>query len=226
MDREALGRWLAEGDSLEAIARRTGMHPSTVGAWVRKHGLDVPLAGKHAAKGPLSRDVLAGLVERGLSVRQIAAEVDRSPSTVRHWLTRYGLRTAERRGPKPRHPVPDGAPREADLACPTHGLTPHRQVGDRGYRCLRCRSEAVASRRRRVKKILVAEAGGACLLCGYDRHPAALHFHHLEPATKAFNLAYRGSTRSLDRARDEARKCALLCANCHAEVEAGVATLP
>jgi hypothetical protein len=32
--------------------------------------------------------------------------------------------------------------------------------------------------------------------------------------------------RALSAAREEAGKCVLLCANCHAEVEAGVATLP
>jgi hypothetical protein len=31
--------------------------------------------------------------------------------------------------------------------------------------------------------------------------------------------------RSLERCREEARKCVLLCANCHAEVEGGIATV-
>jgi hypothetical protein len=48
----------------------------------------------------------------------------------------------------------------------------------------------------------------------------------VEPILKAFNISERGMTRALARAREEARKCVLLCANCHAEVEAGVATLP
>jgi hypothetical protein len=33
-------------------------------------------------------------------------------------------------------------------------------------------------------------------------------------------------TRALAKAREEAAKCVLLCANCHAEVEAGIAQLP
>jgi hypothetical protein len=44
--------------------------------------------------------------------------------------------------------------------------------------------------------------------------------------TKKFALLLRGIPRALDVARDEARRCALLCANCHAEVEAGVLELP
>ena len=35
-----------------------------------------------------------------------------------------------------------------------------------------------------------------------------------------------GLTRSLKILREEAKKCVLLCANCHAMVESGVATLP
>jgi hypothetical protein len=42
-----------------------------------------------------------------------------------------------------------------------------------------------------VKEILVAEAGGSCLICGYDRYAGALQFHHLDPATKSFGLGLR-----------------------------------
>jgi hypothetical protein len=72
----------------------------------------------------------------------------------------------------------------------------------------------------------VREAGGSCVLCGYDRSPAALHFHHLDPALKQFHLSREGVTRSIKAAQAEASKCVLLCANCHAEVEFGVATIP
>jgi ferredoxin len=36
----------------------------------------------------------------------------------------------------------------------------------------------------------------------------------------------QGVSRSLAVARTEMAKCALLCANCHAEVESGLVTLP
>jgi hypothetical protein len=86
---------------------------------------------------------------------------------------------------------------------------------------MRCRQEAVSERRRRVKRILVEEAGGRCWLCGFSRCAAALQFHHLDPAEKAFSLSRRGVTRGIDEVRAEAQKCILLCANCHAEVESG-----
>jgi len=94
------------------------------------------------------------------------------------------------------------------------------------YRCKRCRSEAVARRRRKVKQLLVKQAGGRCQLCGYERCLAALEFHHLDPKEKSFGLAQRGITRSIEEVRREAEKCLLVCANCHAEIEAGATTVP
>jgi hypothetical protein len=76
-----------------------------------------------------------------------------------------------------------------------------------------------------VKEILVAEAGGACLLCGYSRYIGALQFHHRDPATKVFGIGQEGVTRSLAVMREEAAKCDLVCANCHAEIEGGFQTL-
>lgn len=94
------------------------------------------------------------------------------------------------------------------------------------YRCKRCRAERVNRRRRVIKRKLVAAAGGKCAVCGYDRCQRALEFHRLDPRTKEFHLGYTGVTRSLEKARAEARKCILLCSNCHAEVEAGITAVP
>jgi Homeodomain-like domain len=224
VDRGWLEEQLSAGRSIESIAREVNRDPSTVSYWVKKHGLTSTHAERHAARGGIERDVLAELVEQGLTTRQIAAEIDRSQATVRHWLREYGLKTLHARVPT--EPPPHGAVvvlRE----CPRHGTTNFvRRGDDKGWRCLRCRSEAVTRRRQKVKDILVREAGGRCALCGYDRHVGALEFHHLDPREKRFSLSQKGVARSLDRAREEASKCVLLCANCHAEVEAGAARLP
>jgi hypothetical protein len=50
-------------------------------------------------------------------------------------------------------------------------------------------------------------------------------FHHLDPDEKLFELSRNVVTRSLRTAREEAAKCALVCANCHAEVESGYVVL-
>ncbi len=77
-----------------------------------------------------------------------------------------------------------------------------------------------------MKAILVSEAGGVCILCGYCENMRALHFHHLEPSEKRIEINAKGVTLSLATLRAEARKCVLLCSNCHAEVEDGVAKIP
>ena len=213
---------LESGRSIESIAREAGKHPSTVAYWVNKHGLLSHHAARHAAKGAIARDELRALVEQGSSIRQIAAALDRSPATVRHWLLKYGMRTQPARYSLRDEPKPTRLIRE----CPVHGWVPFVRIGAVGrYRCRHCNGEAVSARRRRVKEILVAESGGACVLCGYSRYVGALQFHHIDPAEKAFSLSARGLARSLDKARREVAKCVLLCANCHAEVGGGLATI-
>lgn len=218
--RESLAEMLGDGLSLEEIGRRVDRHPSTVSYWLKKHGLVAPLRHKHMARGGIAREVLVSLVDEGLSVRQIAERVGFSPSTVRHWLRRHGLRTARAREARAASPG-----QQFVATCSTHGEATFVVRPDGARRCLRCRSEAVMRRRRLVKETLVAEAGGCCQLCGYDRYLGALEFHHVDPASKEFSLSYEGVTRSLDRARAEARKCVLLCATCHAEVEGGIVQL-
>ena len=112
------------------------------------------------------------------------------------------------------------------LACVHHGATEFYLEGRGYYRCKRCRSEAVTRRRRKVKRILAEEAGGACMLCGYSRCIGALEFHHLFPGDKRLGMGYGGYAHALSKLREEARKCVLLCANCHVEVENGIVTLP
>lgn len=222
MDRAGLERLLNVGLSLEEIGRRLGRDASTVGYWVKKHGLEANGATRHASRGGIPRESLEPLVDAGLSVRAIAAELDRSPTTIRHWLREYGLRTYAARN---RRAVSAKGGTTVVMDCPRHGRTEFGLRPDGYRRCLRCRSDYVSARRRRVKEILVAEAGGRCALCGYDRCVAAMHFHHREPDQKLFNIAARGLTRALDAARAEARKCVLLCSNCHAEVETGMTQL-
>jgi transposase len=228
VDRASLEQLLGQGLSLAEIGRRFGLHESTVGYWVGKHGLEAVHADRHAAKGALSRAMLQPLIARGLSIAEIVEAVQRSKPTVRHWLRRHGLRTARQGGKTDANST--SRAKRAGLAtvmrvCRNHGMTEFWLEGRGYYRCKRCRWEAVVRRRRKIKRILVDEAGGRCVLCGYDRCIAAMHFHHVDPSEKAFHLSEQGVTRSLGIAREEAAKCVLLCSNCHAEVETGQATL-
>ncbi len=221
MEKAFLERCLADGLSLETIGERVGRHPSTVGYWLKKHGLAASNAQSNAPKGKPVRSELEGLVQAGLTLREIADRLDRSPTTIRYWLRKYDLRL--RRGRRARDP--EELRREV-FRCRRHGETTFVLEGSGYYRCAACRAERVGKWRREVKRRLVEEAGGRCVVCGYSRCQRALEFHHVDPASKAFHLGMNGVTRSLARSRYEARKCVLLCANCHAEVEAGLIELP
>jgi hypothetical protein len=176
------------------------------------------------ATGAPNRERLEALIEANATIAELAANLGRSKGSVRYWLRKYGMKTKNSVGRRPGVPGASGITTFAE--CPLHGWTEFVRRARSEYRCKRCRVEAVQRRRRKVKQILVDEAGGRCAICGYDGHLAALHFHHVDPAQKSFGLSRRGITRSIDVLRAEARKCVLLCSNCHAEVEAGAAALP
>jgi hypothetical protein len=165
----------------------------------------------------MTKEQLEDFLAEGLSLEQIGKRVGCDPSTVSHHLTKHGL-------------VPVGhqvhAPNRVTLACSEHGLVEFHRRPDGNYRCSKCRTASVSAWRRRVKRKLIERAGGRCVVCGYDRHPSALHFHHVDPTTKSFILSRHGVTRSFREAAAEADKCVLLCGNCHAEVEAGLTALP
>jgi hypothetical protein len=225
VDREWLDGQLRQGKSLPAIAKLIGKDASTVGYWVKKHGLRANGADKYSPRGGLARDELAPLVASGMTLGSIATELGVGMNTVRYWIGRHGLPRpiAVRRAEIDR--ILESGQRIVVRTCAKHGETSFILENSGRARCKRCRMERVAEWRRRAKRRLVAEAGGRCQLCGYDRCMAALEFHHLDPNHKSFALSVKGVTRSLEELRREAAKCALLCSNCHAEVEAGYSTI-
>jgi len=227
MTKEDLERYLAAGLSLNQIGERVGLSPSTVSYHLKKHGLQPVNRQRHLRRGPIPEDQLSKLHEEGASLKEMAEEFDRGIATVRYWIEKYGLGPTaggRRRAAAKRARL--AGLRELEFVCRRHGQGPHVIESGGRIRCKSCRSEAVSEQRRRTKRILVEEGGGACLICGYRKCLAALEFHHKDRRNKLFALSRQGVTRSLEEARKEARKCILLCSNCHAEVENGVTRIP
>lgn len=226
LDKPLLERCLADGMSLPEIGRLVKRDPSTVGYWVKRHGLVANGSTKFRPGKAPPREELRVHLENGWSVRDIADSHGVCLQTAYRWLREYGLSPPREAVRSAIEAAVEAGLSEVELVCKTHGRTAFAIVSGGRTRCKRCRSGAVASRRRRVKAQLVADAGGACAICGYSRSAAALHFHHIDPATKAFGISGAGVTRSIARSRAEALKCILLCSNCHAEVERGITPLP
>jgi endogenous inhibitor of DNA gyrase (YacG/DUF329 family) len=87
-------------------------------------------------------------------------------------------------------------------------------------------SKKVVEFRQRRKKLAIEAFGGRCGICGYDKCPQALEFHHLDPNEKDFSMSVSGTTRSWQKTVPELRKCICVCSNCHREAHAGVTGVP
>ena len=81
------------------------------------------------------------------------------------------------------------------------------------------KGQAVIDLRRRVKIALVESFGHKCACCGLVDAPVLYDFHHLNPEEKEFGIGSASTTRSREAYFEEAKKCVLLCANCHRRIE-------
>ena len=85
-----------------------------------------------------------------------------------------------------------------------------------GSQCKSCDRAGHVLRRREKKRKLVEHFGGECVRCGYKKNIRALDFHHPndDKEGQVSALMDRGK---IEEAYKEAKKCILLCANCHRE---------
>lgn len=80
--------------------------------------------------------------------------------------------------------------------------------------------QVLASDKKKKQK-LVNALGGKCCLCGYNKCLSALQFHHTDPTKKDFSISSNAHI-AFEKALEEAKKCILVCANCHREIHAGL----
>ena len=73
------------------------------------------------------------------------------------------------------------------------------------------------NRRKRLKAEAINLLGGKCKICGYNKCPDALDFHHPKN-NKEGNIGTFLKNESREKLLKEAEKCILLCANCHREL--------
>lgn len=82
--------------------------------------------------------------------------------------------------------------------------------------------DAMRMKKRAIKHELLQYKGGAkCISCGYDEYEGSLQLHHRNPEEKEFTFSktpINDTDFNMDKMRNEADKCDVLCANCHFEV--------
>jgi hypothetical protein len=79
--------------------------------------------------------------------------------------------------------------------------------------------EEIKERTKESKTKLKAEwrtfkASLKCTKCE-ENHPAALDFHHEDPAQKDREVSWYIKNSQFAKAKEEVKKCVVLCANCH-----------
>jgi hypothetical protein len=89
----------------------------------------------------------------------------------------------------------------------------YRRRGEEGRAYIRAKAERVRKVRKPMVNSIKIESG--CVDCGFNSHPEALQFDHIDPSTKLFAIA-KGLTRSWAAILAEIEKCEVRCANCHA----------
>lgn len=82
--------------------------------------------------------------------------------------------------------------------------------------CYNCMPDGIQLTRGDFLHKLKQMIGGRCMRCGYCKCSKALEFHHLDSSKKDFTIS--NDNFKLKDAIDEAKKCILLCANCHREL--------
>ena len=85
---------------------------------------------------------------------------------------------------------------------------------------MKTKSEIITQFRQKRKRDLITLYGGKCSLCGYNKSIKALEFHHIKPQDKKYALG-TGNCHKLQDDLTEAKKCLLVCANCHREIHDG-----
>lgn len=168
--------------------------------------------------------IMKKLIDQGESTWSIGRRMGRHQSTVRYWLKKYGLttRTSDiyRDEIMNSHKCPScGKLIQGKRFCDHKCKSIYYSHLDSTKSSRKRASQKLMEKRKNRRRDLVIESGGECIVCGYNKNFSALTFHHRDSSTKNFPLDVRNiCNRRIESVRDEAKKCDLLCSNCHQEL--------
>lgn len=168
----------------------------------------------------MNYDIISSLASKGLSIRKIAEELKTSPTNARYWLNKFNIKTV----PRSENSEYKFCPRCETGKLKTEFYNRRNGKGNSVY-CKPCSNNQTAERQKRFKQQCIDYKGGKCVCCSYNNCNNALEFHHLDADKKEFSIARAKLTSFDDEVKKELDNCALVCANCHREIHAGVLDL-
>lgn len=169
----------------------------------------------------MDRELLASLVEQGLSIRKLSLKFNKGQTTIRYWLKKYNLKTTNKSF-KDGYNYPKRVNKESQYCCECNiQLTPENAYDRKTTNiyhslCKTCHSKNSLNKRLKFKQKCVDYKGGNCIKCNYNKDLTALEFHHINPQEKEFEPS-RMMNKSWETITTELDKCVLLCSNCHKE---------
>ena len=82
-------------------------------------------------------------------------------------------------------------------------------------------STNVINYRKKLKSALVYAFGSKCCCCQHSFEDELYDFHHKNPKEKSFAIGNARTSHTKQEILDEAKKCCMVCANCHRRIEYG-----
>ena len=169
----------------------------------------------------MEKEILINMIDQNLSIREIAAKLEKAPSTVRWWLKKFDLKTNLEIGNKfgkarkPKHILING---QNVCYCKKCGeIDESKFYKNNKTRCANCSKLITFNKLRENKRLAVEYKGGKCCKCGYKKCQAALDFHHIDSEKKNPDWKKMRSWK-LEKIIKELDKCILVCRNCHSEI--------
>jgi 5-methylcytosine-specific restriction endonuclease McrA len=191
----------------------------------------------------MNKELIEQYIANGISSYKIAELENKSQTSVRYWLDKYELKTktALSRALFSNGERKDLYSTKEFKVCTKCNIEKpiglfYRVKKKTSYiphsYCIECSKKGFKERdnkkRMRIKTDAIGYKGGCCQICKYSKCISALEFHHIDPSTKKFSisqLVMKDKSVTLEEIKSELDKCALLCANCHREVHAGLIKL-
>lgn len=144
-------------------------------------------------------DFLRENYPKKISLEELSKQMNRSVEAINHQATRQGIS-------RPRFPSDKPSNRQ-----------PQKVIDRRYYENNKEKvHKRKMARRKKLKKEVIELFGGKCSSCGYNKCIDALDFHHRENKEESMSRLIKNNCR--EKILKEAKKCILLCANCHREL--------
>ena len=149
----------------------------------------------------MEKSYLETCVMNKLSTRKIAKQCNMGQTSVRYWLSKYGLSTHDVTKPH---------------LCDCGETRPTKFRGHRKSKCAICVDKDSIQEWINKKLKAIAYLGGSCQQCGYNKYYGSMAFHHRDPTQKDVMWG-KLKLRPWHKIVKELDKCDLLCHNCHSE---------